>query len=113
MDYPIKQSHFYSAALFGASLLWFGALQTGRAATGLITWSEIPALLTMAVLFCGLLAIAFNFVWLQVLQEQGKSTEEPEDYKPSARVLLSIGAVLTIVACIGLVQGVVGVGVQS
>lgn len=110
MKFPIKQSHFFAASVFGVAVLWFGALQAIRASTGMMDWSEMPALVMLAVLFSGLLAIAFNYIWLQVLEERGQSSEEPENYSPTVQVLGTIAVVLAVVGLLGAAQGYFVIG---
>lgn len=105
MKLAIKQSNFFAAAMFGAMLLWFGAQQAVHAAAGMLAWSDLPGLMMLAVLVCGLLAIGINFVWLEVLAERGQSTDEPESYWPTRQVAIKVGLALLAAMLAGIGQG--------
>lgn len=117
MKFALKQSHFFAAAFFGITVSWFGGVQAVRAAAGAISWSDVPALVMLAVLVNGLLAIVFNFIWLKVLERQGKSSEEPEDYQPTRSLVERLAIVALLATMSGWLQGYVllkytGIGTQ-
>jgi hypothetical protein len=106
MTYLLKKSHFFSSAVFLGAAGWLTGMQVTSAALGAANWSDLPAMLALSNLSCGLLAIAVNFVWLYLRGAEGVHSEEPRDYFPSHRVLGAI--VLTVLAALALgsVQGV-------
>jgi hypothetical protein len=105
MKFALKQSHFFAAAFFGITVSWFVGLQAVRASAGAISWSDIPGLVMLAILVNGLLAIVFNFVWLKVLERQGKSSEEPENYQPTKSLVERLAIVAVLATTSGWLQG--------
>jgi uncharacterized membrane protein YidH (DUF202 family) len=105
MQFAMKKSHFFSFLVFGCAVVWFSAFQLTKAAAGGLAWSDIPAILVLAVLVSGLAAIAFNFAWLQMLERRGQSSEEPQDYFPNPRARLGLVMVIVAVSILGVIQG--------
>jgi hypothetical protein len=108
MQLAMKKSHFFSFIVFGSAIVWFSAFQLTKAAAGNLAWSDIPAILVLAVLVSGLAAIVFNFAWLQMLEKRGQSSEEPNDYFPNLRARYGLLAVIVAVSMLGVMQGYAG-----
>jgi len=105
MKIALTRSNFFAATFFGCLMLAVSAYLAGQAATGALAWSSLPALLMLAVMVTGLLAIIFNFVWMVILEVRGQKPEETAGYWPVAPIRHRVSLAFTAAAMAGVSTG--------
>jgi len=100
MKLLMKKSHCFAFAVFAGAAGGMATIQVLRAMKDASAWSDMPAVLLLQTLGCGLLAIAFNYTWLSMLGKADAAKDDVPDYAPNRKLLpvfaLTLGAVILI-----------------